>query len=558
MKFKLFCVVALVCAAIGLAGCATGPEHVHSWDNGVITQQPTCTTEGKEKFTCTECEATEERPVPATGHARSAPVKEHVEPNSCMEGGAYDEVVYCLICENELSRNKVETQALGHIEGEPVKENEKPATCEDEGSYDEVSYCLACKEEISRVTKTVPASGHAPAEPVKENEKPATCVEDGFYDEVIRCKVCNYVIGSTHVIVPGGEGHVWNSGEVLQEHSLTLDGIAKYTCTICGDEDIRTIPAGADFAEEFSLTDGGAWLYGYVDYKWDAPEDFTFNKAVSNGTDAWTATNVQIKKGWIDCGAMTTIGYTVEESGLLGVDLDFTGGTPNTKLDLRVGIKSSDGILRFEPEYNGDIHTLDKMYNVSAGDTIFFIFSNAAGDVEGAWPNGDLSIKLSLAKEQANFNENFSLSGGGAWSYGYVDYKWDAPEDFTFNKAASNGTDAWTATNVQIKKGWIDCGAMTTIGYTAEEDVKITVDLDFAGGEQSTRLALRVGIKDKDGNLYSAPVFKNNPDANTLSFDGTYELKEGDTIYFIFSNEASGVEGAWPNGNLDIVIYKHN
>ncbi len=63
-----------------------------------------------------------------------------------------------------------------HTPGEAVRENEVPASCTVDGSYDEVVYCTVCQEEISRETKTIKAEGH------KLNfvaEVPATATKDG-------------------------------------------------------------------------------------------------------------------------------------------------------------------------------------------------------------------------------------------------------------------------------------------------------------------------------------------------------------------------------------------
>ena len=87
-----------------------------------------------------------------------------------------------------------------HVPGEPVKENEVAATCTEAGSYDEVTYCAVCHEELSRVTKTVPALGHAPGEPVKENEVPATTTAEGSYDEVVYCTRCHAELSRVHKI----------------------------------------------------------------------------------------------------------------------------------------------------------------------------------------------------------------------------------------------------------------------------------------------------------------------------------------------------------------------
>ena len=97
---------------------------------------------------------------------------------------------------------------------------------------------------------------------------------------------------------------------------------------------------------------------------------------------------------------------------------------------------------------------------------------------------------------------------------------------------------------------------MTTIAYTVSSDVKVKVALNLVGGEATTRLHLRIGIKDSEGTLYSEPDFNKNDADNTLDITKTYELKAGDTVYFIFSNGNSETEGAYPNGTLDIKITK--
>lgn len=78
----------------------------------------------------------------------------------CDTNGSYDEVVYCSVCGDELSREAKTTDALGHTEAEAVIENNVDATCTTAGSYDTVVYCTVCSEELSRVTTPVDALGH--------------------------------------------------------------------------------------------------------------------------------------------------------------------------------------------------------------------------------------------------------------------------------------------------------------------------------------------------------------------------------------------------------------
>ena len=95
---------------------------------------------------------------------------------------------------------------------------------------------------------------------------------------------------------------------------------------------------------------------------------------------------------------------------------------------------------------------------------------------------------------------------------------------------------------------------MLGIGYTVAEDTQLKALIRFVGGVESTRLALRIGIKNQEDVLYGNPSF-HGTDTNVLETTVEYELKAGDTIYFIFSNEAGSNAEAYPNGALDILIF---
>ena len=44
-------------------------SHVHTWDDGVVTTEPTCTAEGVKTYTCTDCGAVKTEAVAALGHS---------------------------------------------------------------------------------------------------------------------------------------------------------------------------------------------------------------------------------------------------------------------------------------------------------------------------------------------------------------------------------------------------------------------------------------------------------------------------------------------------------
>ncbi|MBQ7726460.1 MAG: dienelactone hydrolase family protein, partial [Clostridia bacterium] len=81
--------------------------------------------------------------------------------STCSEQGWY-EYSQCNDCGQlfDESGNKISEipyrPLLSHTAAEPVRENEVAATCSITGSYDEVVYCSVCHEEVSREQKTIP------------------------------------------------------------------------------------------------------------------------------------------------------------------------------------------------------------------------------------------------------------------------------------------------------------------------------------------------------------------------------------------------------------------
>ncbi len=60
--------------ALPHAGETPVEPHVHTWDAGVVTTQPSCTAAGVRTYTCTECGATRTESIAATGHTYGAAV----------------------------------------------------------------------------------------------------------------------------------------------------------------------------------------------------------------------------------------------------------------------------------------------------------------------------------------------------------------------------------------------------------------------------------------------------------------------------------------------------
>ena len=251
--------------------CGNNDEHVEEIEAAVTseTTDATCTEDGETVYTATvtgpdgnEYTDTKTETIDATGHTEGEPVIENEVEATCTEAGSYDEVVYCEVCGEELSRETVTVDPLGHTEGEPVIENEVEATCTEPGSHDEVVYCEVCGEELSRETVTVDPIGHAWGEPtwawegdtvtatfVCQNDEShvmevkatvtaettdPTCDEDGkvVYTATVTVDGEEYTTSKT-VTLPA-MGHDW--GEPVwtwsDDHKTAT---ATFTCTKCGE-----------------------------------------------------------------------------------------------------------------------------------------------------------------------------------------------------------------------------------------------------------------------------------------------------------------------------------
>ena len=116
--------------------------------SGHIGGEATC----KSLAICTVC-GQSYGSIDPNNHKGETETKNAVEA-SCLAPG-YTGDVYCKDC-GQMIRQGTLLNALAHTPAATVKENEIPATYENDGSYDEVVYCSICQTEISRETKVIP------------------------------------------------------------------------------------------------------------------------------------------------------------------------------------------------------------------------------------------------------------------------------------------------------------------------------------------------------------------------------------------------------------------
>ena len=203
---------ALVC------DCGFSKLEAHKWNDGKVTQNPSCTAEGVMTYTCTICGETKTEKVGTSGHTYTSVVT----APTCTEAGYT--TYTCSVCGNSYRADEV--AAKGHDE---VIDAAVAPTCTATG-LSEGKHCGICGV-VTVAQTTVPATGHNYSTVVIA----PTCTERGYTVYLCSCGdtyLDNYVDASGH-----------NYESVVTNPSCTVAGETKYTCSACGDTYSTPIPA---------------------------------------------------------------------------------------------------------------------------------------------------------------------------------------------------------------------------------------------------------------------------------------------------------------------------
>ena len=206
----------------------------HPYNEDTRQQDATCTEPGYTYgLYCPYCEIWVEghEVIPATGHIASDPVIENEWAATCTNGGSYDSVVYCSVCQAEISRTKGYTDKLGHSFTNYIDDGN--TTCTEDGTKS--AKCDRCGV-TDTIVNTGSAHGHVPAEAVKENEVPAICIENGWYDSVVYCSVCGDELSRQFVDTPK-LGHSFTNYIADGNATCTKDGTKTAKCDRCDETD---------------------------------------------------------------------------------------------------------------------------------------------------------------------------------------------------------------------------------------------------------------------------------------------------------------------------------
>ena len=209
------------------------PKEICSYGHDIIyhnSKNPTCTSIGWNAYeTCSRCNYTTYEELDKVGHTYGEALLENKVESTCTSKGSYDMVIYCSVCDEEISRKTYVTSEIGH--NEEVIPSVSP-TCLSTGLTAGVK-CSICGEILVK-QEVIPVNDHTPSEAKQENVISSTCKKEGSYDSVVYCSECNSEISRVTITTPVSS----HNHETIPEIDPSCD-TEGYTsgvkCSECGE-----------------------------------------------------------------------------------------------------------------------------------------------------------------------------------------------------------------------------------------------------------------------------------------------------------------------------------
>ncbi|MBQ8658955.1 MAG: hypothetical protein IJ506_07440 [Clostridia bacterium] len=226
LKFLMAMVASLAAlgATVALGGCSEGTTDEffcdHKFEVAEVTKESSCSEEGSQKVTCTECGVTEIEVIEKLPHTE---VYVAMIPATCLEDGATDGKK-CSVCE-EWTVAPATIPALGH---KKVIDKAVAPGCMETG-LTAGSHCGRC-EIVLEEQAVVAATGH---DVVSDIEKEPTCFESGSTASRY-CANCETVFAENEYLASLDHnfenGYCTHCGIFELEQLLTMES-SQYTAT---------------------------------------------------------------------------------------------------------------------------------------------------------------------------------------------------------------------------------------------------------------------------------------------------------------------------------------
>lgn len=198
----------------------------HDWSAWTETKPATCDEDGEQTRTCSKCDETETKPIPATGHDWDDGVV--TTPATCEVPG-----VKTYTCQNDNSHTKDEAiDPIGHDWDDGVVTT--PATCGEPGVK-----TFTCQNDNSHTkTEVIDPTGNHTGE--------ITQIPGNDKQHKVVCSVCG-MDGDL-------EDHSYDKGKVTTEADCVNPGQKTFTCTKCGYEKHEVIDVDPDKHDRDTVT----------------------------------------------------------------------------------------------------------------------------------------------------------------------------------------------------------------------------------------------------------------------------------------------------------------
>ena len=199
-----------------------GESHEHSFGEGTIIKELTCTQDEEIDYKCSKCGYIKKEITKATGHEWRE--WKTTLAKTCTTDGKEERT--CSKCSEKEERT---LKATGH-KSETVRA--KAPTCKEDGyTGDEV--CKVCHETLNKGTTIPKTDSHEWGKWTTVRE--STCTEKG--EQSRKCAVC----GEEEIESLPLAKHSWDNGKVTQAPSYTKVGVKTWTCSECGKTKTTTL-----------------------------------------------------------------------------------------------------------------------------------------------------------------------------------------------------------------------------------------------------------------------------------------------------------------------------